>query len=68
MNSDFGIPNVLNHLSPAQVKKIVKYLEEEVGVKEVKDLKYINENHLTKNKLLTPGEARKLIDYWKEGG
>ena len=68
MNSDFGIPNVLNYLSPAKVKKIVKYLKEEVGVKEVTDLKYVNENHLTKDKLLTPIEALKLIEYWKEGG
>ena len=65
MTSDFGILKVLNDFNLSEA--VFKYVKDELGVEKEEDLRHVEKCDLTKNNLLKPIQAAKLIRYWDEG-
>ena len=65
MTSDFGTSKVLNDLNLSEA--VFKYVKDELGVEKEEDLRHVEKCDLTKNNLLKPVQAAKLIKYWDKG-
>ena len=65
--SDYGVSKALPELSTIDVQKIVKFIEEDMGVTSESYLAEIEETDFTENKVLRKVQARRLIKFWKTG-
>ena len=64
---DFGVSKVLHNLSAEEKEKVVKFIEEEMGVTDEGDLLALEESDFIKNNILKPIKARILVKHFKEG-
>ena len=67
MSSEFQVSETLTELSESEVKNLVEFIKNDMGVTEESELYVLKETDFTENKILKPIQARRLIQRWMAG-
>ena len=66
-NDNFGISKALPELSDDEIKNVVTFMKNEMGVTDQNELLDLKESDFTDNEILKPIKARKLLKYFEKG-
>ena len=67
MSSEFQVSETLTELNESEVKNVVEFIKNNMGVTEESELYVLKETDFTENKILKPIQARRLIQRWEAG-
>ena len=67
MSSEFQISETLTELNESEVKNVVEFIKNDMGVTEDSELYVLKETDFTNNMILKPIQARRLIQRWEAG-